>query len=216
MEAIEFEGKTIEEAIEKATKFFNATRNELNIEVISDGSQGLFGLIGSKKAKIKARLNQDSLEVKKEKAQKFLSELLRLANIPAAVEARLNDKKIFININGDGSGLLIGKKGQTLDALQYLVNKMVNQNLEDRTPVIVDTENYRQRREAKLASLAQKLGNQVKKQKKRVATEPLNPQDRRVIYLTLKNYPDLVAKSEGEGKMKRVIISPRSSNSNIT
>jgi spoIIIJ-associated protein len=209
MEPIEFEGKTVDEAIEKAVQFFNVPQEKIIIEVIADGSQGLFGLIGAKKAKIKAALMQDSGEEKKEKAQKFLSEILRLAKIPGSVEAELIDKKIFLTIKGDGSGLLIGKKGQTLDALQYLVSKMVNQKPEDRIPVIVDTENYRLRREAKLAIVAQKLGNQAKRQRKSVATELLNPQERRVIYLALQNYPDLLAKSEGEGKLKKVIISPR-------
>lgn len=209
MEVIEFEGKTVDEAIEKAVQFFNAPRERLSIDVTSDGSQGLFGLIGAKKAKIKASLMQDPLEEKKEKAQNFLTEILRLAKIPGSVRAELIDKKVFLTIKGDGSGLLIGKKGQTLDALQYLVSKMVNQKPEDRIPIIVDTENYRHRREAKLAIIAQKLGSQAKRQKKPVATELLNPQERRVIYLTLQNHPDLTAKSEGEGKLKKVIISPR-------
>jgi spoIIIJ-associated protein len=211
MELIEFEAKTDDDAIEKAVQFFSVPKEKLSIEVASDGSQGLFGLIGSKKAKIKAWVIQDPMEEKKEKAQKFLTEMLRLAKIPSLVGAELIDKKIFLTIQGDGSGLLIGKKGQTLDALQYLVSKMINQNPEERIPIIVDTENYRHRREAKLAMLAQKLGGQAKRQKKSIATEPLNPQERRVIYLTLQNYPDLTAKSEGEGKLKKVIISPRNS-----
>jgi len=210
MEPIEFEGKTVDEALEKAVEFFNAPKERLSIDVISDGSQGLFGLIGSKKAKIKASLKmRDSVEEKKEKAQNFLTEILRLAKIPGSVRAELIDKKVFLTIKGDGSGLLIGKKGQTLDAIQYLISKMVNQKPEDRIPIIVDTENYRHRREANLAIIAQKLGSQAKRQKKSVATELLNPQERRVIYLTLQNHPDLTAKSEGEGKLKKVIISPR-------
>jgi len=209
MEAIEFEGKTVDEAIEKAVQFFNSPKERLSIDVTADGSHGLFGLIGSKKAKIKASLMQDPLEEKKEKAQNFLTEILRLAKIPGSVRAELIDKKVFLTIKGDGSGLLIGKKGQTLDGLQYLISKMVNQKPEDRIPVIVDTENYRHRREAKLIIIAQKLGSQAKRQKKPVATELLNPQERRVIYLTLQNHPDLTAQSEGEGKLKKVIISPR-------
>ncbi|MBP1709739.1 MAG: protein jag [Deltaproteobacteria bacterium] len=209
MEAIDFEGKTVDEAIEKAVQFFNSPKEKLSIEVTSDGSQGLFGLIGSKKAKIKASLMREPVEEKKEKAQNFLTEILRLAKIPSSVRAELIDKKVFLTIKGDGSGLLIGKKGQTLDAIQYLISKMVNQKPEDRIPIIVDTENYRHRREANLAIIAQKLGSQAKRQKKSVATELLNPQERRVIYLTLQNHPDLTAKSEGEGKLKKVIISPR-------
>ena len=206
---MEFEGKTVDEAIEKAVQFFEAPQENLNIEVVTDGSQGLFGLIGSKKARIKAINNQTPEEQKKEKAKKYLEGILSLAEIPALVTAELNDKKVFLNIKGDGSGLLIGKRGQTLDALQYIVSKMVNRKPEERTPVIVDTENYRQRREAKLTSVAQRLGERVKRQRISLSTELFNPQERRVIYLALQNYSELLVKSEGEGKLKRVIISPR-------
>ena len=209
MELIEFEGKTVDEAIEKAVQFFNTPQERITIDITSDGSQGLFGLIGSKKAKIRACVVQDPVEEKKEKAKKYLTEILRLANITSSVRAELIDKKVFLTIKGDGSGLLIGKKGQTLDALQYIISKMVNQKPEERIPIILDTENYRQRREAKLATIAQRLGSQAKRQRKSVSTELLNPQERRVIYLALQNRPDLTAKSEGEGKLKKVIISPR-------
>lgn len=209
MELIEFEGKTVEEAIEKAVQFFNTPKERITIDITSDGSQGLFGLIGSKKAKIRACVAQDPVEEKKEKAKRYLTEILRLANIPSSVQAELIDKKVFLTIKGDGSGLLIGKKGQTLDALQYIISKMVNQKPEERIPIILDTENYRHRREAKLATIAQRLGTQAKRQKKPVSTELLNPQERRVIYLALQNHPDLTAKSEGEGKLKKVIIFPR-------
>ena len=211
METIEFEGKNVEEAIEKAVQFFNVSKEKLAIEIVSDASQGLFGLIGLKKAKISARKIENLVEDKKEKAQKHLEEILRLAQIPSSVKAELVDKKVFLTIKGDGSGLLIGKRGQTLDALQYMISKMVNRKPDDRVPIILDTENYRQRREAKLAIIAQRLGSQAKRHRKSVATELLNPQERRVIYLTLQDHPDLTAKSEGEGKLKRVIISPRNS-----
>jgi spoIIIJ-associated protein len=209
MEPIEIEGKTVDEAIEKAVQLLNAPKEELTVEVIANGSQSLFGLISSKKARIKASVLQDPLEERKEQAQKHLEEILRLADIPASVEAEVLDEKIFLTINGDGSGLLIGKRGQTLDALQYLVNKMVNRHPKNRVRVIVDTENYRNRREAKLVSIAHRLGDRAQRQRTSVATGPLNPQERRVIYLALQNNPDLSAKSEGEGKLKRVVIMPR-------
>ena len=209
MEPIEFEGKTVEEAIEKAVQFFNVAQEKLSIEVISDASQGLFGLLGSKKAKIKAQTNHSQAEEKMGRAQRYLEEILRLAKMPHEVTAELVDQKIFLSIKGDGSGLLIGKKGQTLDAFQFLVGKMINRKPEDRVPIIVDTENYRNRREAKLASIAQRLGYEAKRKRAPVSTELLNPQERRVVYLALQDHPDLTAKSEGEGKLKKVIISPR-------
>jgi len=209
MEPIEIEGKTVEEAIEKAEQLLNAPKEQLNVEVIANGSQTLFGLISSKKARIKASVLQDSAEERKEQAKKHLEEILNLAEIPAAVKAEVLDEKVFLTIDGDGSGLLIGKRGQTLDAIQYLVNKMVNRQPKDRIRVIVDTENYRSRREEKLVSIAHRLGDRAQRQRSSVATGPLNPQERRVIYLALQDNPDLSAKSEGEGKLKRVVIMPR-------
>jgi len=209
MEPMEFEGKTVEEAIEKAEQILNAPKEQLNVEILANGSQSLFGLLSSKKARIRASVLQDPAEEKKEQAKKHLEDILRLADIPASVNAEANADKIFLTIDGDGSGLLIGKRGQTLDALQYLVNKMVNRHPKNRVRVIVDTENYRNRREAKLVSIAQRLGDRAQRQRTTVATGPLNPQERRVVYLALQDNPDLSAKSEGEGKLKRVVIMPR-------
>ena len=208
MEPIEIEGKTVEEAIGKAEQLLNAPKEQLNIEVIANGSHTLFGLISSKKARIKASVLQDPAEERKEQAKEHLEEILRLAEIPASVKAEVLDEKVFLTIDGDGSGLLIGKRGQTLDAIQYLVNKMVNRQPKDRIRVIVDTENYRNRREEKLVSIAHRLGDRAQRQRTTVATGPLNPQERRVIYLALQNNPELSAKSEGEGKLKRVVIMP--------
>jgi spoIIIJ-associated protein len=212
MEPIEIEGKTIDEAIEKAVEALNTPKEQLDIEIISNGSQSFFNFLSSKKARIKASVVRNSGEEKKDKAQRLLKDILDLAKISASVSAMLKDDKIFLTIEGDGSGLLIGKRGQTLDALQYLVNKMVNRDPNSRIPVIIDTENYRNRREAKLSDIAQRLGDRAKRQQMTVATGPLNPQERRVIYLALQNNPDLLAKSEGEGELKRVVIIPRKRN----
>lgn len=212
MEPIEIEGKTIDEAIEKAVEVLNTPKEQLDIEIISNGSQSFFNFLSSKKARIKASVVRNSGEEKKDKAQRLLKDILDLAKISASVGAMLKDDKIFLTIEGDGSGLLIGKRGQTLDALQYLVNKMVNRDPNSRIPVIIDTENYRNRREAKLSDIAQRLGDRAKRQQMTVATGPLNPQERRVIYLALQNDPDLLAKSEGEGELKRVVIIPRKRN----
>ena len=212
MEPIEIEGKTIDEAIEKAVEVLNTPKEQLDIEIISNGSQGFFNFLSAKKARIKASVVRNRGEEKKDKAQRLLKDILDLAKISASVGAMLKDDKIFLTIEGDGSGLLIGKRGQTLDALQYLVNKMVNRDPNSRIPVIIDTENYRNRREAKLSDIAQRLGDRAKRQQMTVATGPLNPQERRVIYLALQNDPDLLAKSEGEGELKRVVIIPRKRN----
>ncbi|MBN2468360.1 MAG: protein jag [Deltaproteobacteria bacterium] len=211
MEWTEVEGKTVEEAIEKAQQILKVSKEGLEIEVLSNGSQGFLGLLGSKKARIKVGVIKRPEESKKEKAVDFLKEILRLAKIPATVTAKIEGRRLMVTIAGDGSGLLIGRRGQTLDALQFLANKVVNRD-GDKIPVVVDTENYRHRREEKLVNIAHRLRERALRNRSSVATEPLNPQERRLIYLSLQNNPDVLAKSEGEGELKRVIISPRRQN----
>jgi spoIIIJ-associated protein len=111
-----------------------------------------------------------------------------------------------MNIEGDTSGILIGRKGKTLDALEYLINRIINNKSEKKIRIIIDSENYRQRHIDSLTQLALKMGEKVKKQKKSLSTAPLNPQDRRIIHLTLKNDEKLDTKSRGEGLMKKVVI----------
>ena len=130
--------------------------------------------------------------------------------IEATVEAeRLDEGRINLTINGDRSGLLIGRKGKTLDALQFIVNKIVNKALDKKVDVVIDSEDYRRRREESLTQLAKKMGDKVKRAKKAVTTAPLNPHDRRIVHLTLKDDPELETRSRGEGLLKRVVILPK-------
>jgi spoIIIJ-associated protein len=208
MELMQFEGSTVDDAIDEATQTLNVSKDQLEIDVISNGSSGFLGLIGSKKAQVQVSIKKDPKEAKKEQAEIFLRGMLNLADIPATVTSHMTNNKIFLTIKGDGSGLLIGKRGQTLDSIQFVVNKVVNRDPAKRIPVIIDTENYRNRREAKLTSIAHRLGDRAKRKRTTVTTEPLNPQERRVVYIALQNDPDIVAKSEGDGVLKRVVIYP--------
>lgn len=135
-----------------------------------------------------------------------------LALIPmegTTVVAQQVDGTINLNIKGDKSGLLIGRKGRTLDALQFIVNKIVNKSLEKRTRVLVDSENYRQRREDFLVQMALRMGDKAKKIRKPVATNLLNPHDRRIVHLALKDDEELGTKGRGEGALKKVVIIPK-------
>ncbi|MBW1860819.1 MAG: KH domain-containing protein [Deltaproteobacteria bacterium] len=114
-----------------------------------------------------------------------------------------------MKIEGDKSGLLIGRRGKTLDALQFIVNKIVNKALERRIRVVVDSENYRQRMEESLTLLALSMGDKAKRIKKPVTTNPLNPHDRRIVHIALKEDEKLDTKSQGEGLLKKIIIIPR-------
>ena len=146
MENYEFEGKTTEEAIETASRELNLPEEELNFDIVEPGSAGIFGLVGGRKAKIrvivKATAKADE-ENGLTLARDTLEKILALIPVETTVNADQNDGRIILNIEGDKSGLLIGRKGRTLDALQFIVNKIVNKALERRMHVVVDSENYR-------------------------------------------------------------------------
>jgi len=140
-----------------------------------------------------------------------LTEIIELIGINAHVEAQRREGEIFFEIKGDGSGLIIGKHGQTLDALQYIMNKIAaNRYRELKEKVILDTENYRGRRVEALNNMALRMGEKVKKLKKAVTIGPLNPQDRRIIHITLSGDESVRTESEGEGFYKKLVITPKS------
>ena len=248
METYEFEGKTTEEAIENASRDLHLPVEELQIDIIEPGSAGIFGLVGSKKAKIKVTVKKEGgaqlsaevgAEVTAERetepstdadteavtelsldmgpdneigvalAKETLENILALIPVEASVSAQQVDGNIALTIEGDKSGLLIGRKGKTLDALQFIVNRIVNKTLDQRIRVVVDSENYRQRRRDSLTQMALRMGDKAKRIGKPVTTNPLNPRERRIIHLTLKEDGRLNTKSRGEGLLKKVVISPK-------
>jgi spoIIIJ-associated protein len=142
-------------------------------------------------------------------AEKTLRKILELIPLEANVRGENGDSKITLLIEGDRSGLLIGRKGKTLDALQFIVNKIVNKALDRKISVVVDSENYRKRREEILSEMALRMGEKAKRIKKPVTTTPLNPHERRIIHLALKEDEQLDTKSRGDGLLKRVIIIPK-------
>ena len=234
---IEIEGKTIDEAIETACQTFAVPRGKLNIEIISEGTAGLFGL-GSRKAKIKASLLTLDVDldlaldqpekpaqertVRKEepavsspavhdtalKAKKMLEGILERMSVNARVTVQETPDSILLVIEGNDNGLLIGKRGQTLDALQYLVNKAVNQQEKDRKQIIIDTEDYRRKREESLVALAEKLAQKAKRTRKAITVSNMNARERRIIHLALQGDESLTTKSRGEGSHRTIIIKP--------
>ena len=237
MKLLEIEGKTIDEAIEKACKEFNVPREKLNLEIISEGSSGFLGLIGSQKARIKASImsidvgldtsfeksgSRDVLqytptvgnepnETVAIRAKSVLEEILARMNLDFPVTVEETSEAIALNIKGAGNGLLIGKKGQTLDAIQYIVNRISNKHGKDRKRIIIDTEEYRKRKEKSLIVLAEKLGGKVKKTNKPVTISNLNAHDRRIVHLTLQDDKSLTTKSRGDGAYRKIIILPNKS-----
>ncbi len=221
MKSIEIEGKTIEEAINKACAELNAAREDLEIEVLSNSSSGFLGLVGAKKALIRATLKSScdkslaldlasasSSNSLAEKAQKTLIEILSLLGMEAKIQIKDEPERLLVSFKGDGSGLLIGRKGQTLDALEYLVNKIVHKDSEDKKKIVVDTENYRARREEVLIKLAKRMGEKAKHTGKPVTMSPLNAHERRIVHLALQNDKALHTHSKGTGFYRKIVISP--------
>jgi spoIIIJ-associated protein len=206
MQTIEIEAKTIENAIEMACKHFSSTEDELNIEILKNKSTSIFGIIGSKKVKIKATPKIDSASLI---AGDILKKITLLMSVDTEISAEKKDGNIFLNIKGNSSGILIGYKGKTLEALEFIVNKAVNKAYGKKIRVIVDSENYRQKKEESLKELAFKMSEKVKKTGKVAVINPKSPYDRRIIHLALKNDHEVQTRSKGEGLFKKILIIPK-------
>jgi spoIIIJ-associated protein len=214
METFEFEGKTTEEAIENAQRQLNLSENEMEIEILEPGSAGIFGLVGGRKAKVKVTITKEEPKPAVENnglgiAKEALENILSLIPVEGVtLRAQNTDGTISLEIEGDKSGLLIGRKGRTLDALQFIVNKIVNKTLQKRVQVVVDSENYRQRRKEFLIQMALKMGDKAKKTRKPASTNLLNPHERRIVHMALRDDASLETRSRGEGLLKKVFIMP--------
>jgi spoIIIJ-associated protein len=207
MENLEFEGKSTEEAIQQACAHFQVPPEQLEIEIVSVGSSGIFGL-GSRKAKIRAALREEEEVPLLPLTQEILEELLKKMQEPAQVTAHQEEDRVTLHIETEDAGLLIGKQGQTLDALQYLVTKILAKKTRRKVRVTIDVEAYRVRHNQALAHLAVKYGEKVKRSGKPITLNPMNPYDRRIVHLALQGDKDLKTMSRGEGLYKKVVIFP--------
>lgn len=203
MEYREFTGKTVEDAVMEAAIKLETTSDRMEYEVLEKGSNGFLG-IGSKPARIRARKVMETAE----RAEKFLMDVLEAMDLKATVNLEENkeERTLDIDLAGDDMGVLIGKRGQTLDSLQYLVSLVVNKGEDDYIRVKVDTENYRQRRKDTLENLAKNIASKVRRTGKPVTLEPMNPYERRVIHSALQNDRYVETHSEGEEPFRKVVV----------
>lgn len=208
MEYKEFRAKSVDEAVSEACIQFGVSSDKLDYKVIDKGSAGFLG-IGSKPAIIQATMKQMSLE---EIVRKFLGDVFEAMKLEVEMNISVNDENRYVDIELSGTemGILIGKRGQTLDSLQYLVSLVVNKECDNYFRVKMDTENYRQRRRETLENLAKNLAFKVKRTRRSVSLEPMNPYERRVIHSTLQNDRNVTTKSEGEEPFRHVVISYKS------
>lgn len=203
MDFIEFSAKTVNDAITEACQKFVVTSDKLEYEIIEEGSSGFLG-IGSKPAVIKAKVKSSV----QDKAKDFLKSVFEAMNLVVVVDIQYDELNNTMNIDlsGDEMGVLIGKRGQTLDSLQYLVSLVVNKDVENYIHVKVDTENYRQRRKETLENLAKNISYKVKRTKRPVSLEPMNPYERRIIHSALQNDKYVTTHSEGDEPFRHVVV----------
>ena len=203
MDYIEKSEKTVDDAITEACQRLVVTSDKLEYEVIEEGSSGFLG-IGSKPAVIKARAKSSVQDAAKD----FLKDVFEAMGLVVVVNVEYDEIENSMNIelSGDEMGVLIGKRGQTLDSLQYLVSLIVNKNVENYIRVKVDTENYRQRRKETLENLAKNISYKVKRTKRPVSLEPMNPYERRIIHSALQNDKYVTTYSEGEEPFRHVVV----------
>jgi spoIIIJ-associated protein len=236
MEFKEFKGKTKNDAITEACRYYSIPSDKLEYNVIDEGKAGILG-IGAKPAIIEARVREEVEEViepvklaetpiiasVKEAAakiedidveavtKKFLNDVFAAMNIKVEVSTTYNDslKNLDVDLSGEEMGVLIGKRGQTLDSLQYLISLVVNKGTNEYIRVKVDTENYRQRRKETLENLAKNISYKVKRTRRPVSLEPMNPYERRIIHAALQNDRYVTTHSEGDEPFRRVVVTPK-------
>ena len=203
MEFIEISAKNVDDAITQATVQLGITSDQLEYEVLDKGSTGFLG-IGSKNAVIKAR-KKFSID---ENVVEFLSSIFDAMKMEVEILVAVNEEEhiIEVELKGDDMGILIGKRGQTLDSLQYLVSLIVNKGTEGYLRVKLDTENYRERRKETLETLAKNIAYKVKRTKRPVSLEPMNPFERRIIHSALQNDRYVTTHSEGDEPYRHVVV----------
>lgn len=203
MEYIEYSGKTVSDCITAACQELTVTSDKLEYEVISEGSAGFLGF-NAKAAVIRARV-RSSVD---DKVKDFLNNVFAAMKLEVVIDIKYDEeeKTMDIDLSGEEMGVLIGKRGQTLDSLQYLVSLVVNKEVENYVRVKVDTENYRQRRKDTLENLAKNISYKVKRTKRSVSLEPMNPYERRIIHSALQNDKFVTTYSEGEEPFRRVVV----------
>ncbi len=205
MDFLEVEGKTYEEAVKKAATELNADVKDLDIEVKEVDTKRILGLLGSKKVRIVARVHNSPEDYGK----KFLKEVANFLGISLDVKiSKANNDRIVFILESDDEETLAGKEGEVLESLQHLVRLAIAKRFKENLKLLLDINNFRERRRKEIIVMAKRLADKAKKSRKPIKTKPLNPYERRIIHTLFKNSRGINTSSEGDGHTKRVIISP--------
>lgn len=202
MKFIEVTGKSVDDAIQNALNELNVTKDNVIIDVIDEGSKGFLSLIGTKPAKVKVTVKRNYIDDAKE----FIRSILDSMGVLAEIKITEENNTVKINLTGPKMGLIIGYRGETLDSLQYLISLVINKGHDiPYKKVVLDTENYRAKREETLKRVALKTASKVKRSKRPFKLEPMNPYERRIIHAALQNDDVISTHSEGEEPFRRVV-----------
>ncbi len=206
MEGIIRHGRNVEEAVQSALEELNARRDEVQVEVLDAGARGVLGIIGQREATVRVTLDVDKVRA----AQDFAETVVGHINPDLKVQVTDNDQYITCEIQGDDLGLVIGRHGETLNSIQYLINVAAAKGSVDRRPIIVDAGNYRRRRKRDLINLAHRLGHRAVKTGNAVRMSALPPHERKIVHTALHDNPRITTESEGRDPQRCVVITPTS------
>ncbi|WML36439.1 RNA-binding cell elongation regulator Jag/EloR [Clostridium sp. OS1-26] len=203
MKVIEMTGRTVEEALKNALNELKVTEDKIEVEVLDAGNKGFFNLIGTRPAKIRVKVKRDYMY----EAKTFIRDVLDRMGVRAEIRVKEENNIVKVSLTGPDMGILIGYRGETLDSLQYLISLVVNKGHEmEYKRVILDTENYRIKREETLKRLARRIAEKVRRTGRPVKLEPMNPYERRIIHSALQNDFYVNTYSEGEEPFRRVVV----------
>lgn len=199
------QSRTIEDAIKDALLELEVSESDIEVQVIEEASKGLFGLIGSRDAKVKVIVVNDEINI----AKNFLDKIFDSMIIKADTDIRKEENVLYVDINNvdpSDKGIIIGKRGNTLDSIQYLLSLAINKGKDNYIRVFLDIEDYRKKREETLVRLAEKMAEKAKYTKRPVKLEPMNPFERRIIHSALQKHNGVTTYSEGNEPFRRVVI----------
>jgi spoIIIJ-associated protein len=204
MKVLEMAGKTVDDALKNALMELKGDRENVEVEVLDTGNRGFLNIIGCRPARIKVKLKRNYIQ----EVRNFLRSVLNCMNMEVEIRIKEENNIVKIDLAGSDMGILIGYRGETLDALQYLISLIVNKDHDmEYKRVILDTENYRLKREETLKRLARRVGDKVKRTGRTVKLEPMNPYERRIIHSALQNDHYVNTYSEGQEPFRRVVVS---------
>lgn len=204
MREVTASGSTVDEAVQSALQQLNTTEDRVEVEVIDEGKKGILGIIGAKRAIVTVRLKKNPIE----ETEKYLKSVTTLMNVDVDIQTTVEDNHVTFEMDGENIAIIIGKRGQTLNALQYLAHLVINKQKETYYTVTVDAEGYRERRKETLESLALKMADKAKRLNRKVALEPMPAYERKIIHSKLQDVEGVTTYSDGQEPHRHIIIKP--------